>query len=95
MSSNGDQPYITLQAVNYGVASNVNGGLYHRGVAYDVTKKLEVYDRFLLHLRLAESEGRYRVSADALAREYGVSRWYIQRIEAEHMLQGGIADPRE
>ena len=60
MSSDEDQPDVALQAANYGVATNSSGGLYHRGVAYDVTKK---------HLRLAGSEGRYRVDVSALARQ--------------------------
>lgn len=77
------------------VTTNSNNGVYHRGKAFSLEKKLEVASIFKKHQSQAIAKGQHRgPSRRAVAREARVSRDFVEKVEKEMNLHGHIVTPQ-
>ena len=83
-------PLISPQAsLSHGLETNVNGGTYRSGVAYELTKKIEVEETIFLN-NLNSQNGQINVSE--VSRSCHVSRGFVKKILRE-IESGGVVDP--
>jgi len=75
-----------------GLSTNSNGGSYMNRLAYDITKKLEVVDKYqeLFQARGGIEPPTYR----EVAAEVRVSHTYVRKVMEELRSETGILDPR-
>ena len=84
-------PLISPQAsLSHGLETNVNGGTYRSGAAYELTKKIEVQETIFLN-NLNSQNGRINVSE--VSRSCHVSRGFVKKILRE-IESGGVVDPQ-
>ena len=72
---------------------NTNGGFYIKGVAYNMTKKMEVLQVFL-QSTTDDDRSKGKIHLDQVAKTAGVSMGYAHKVITEYLSTGALEDPK-
>ena len=78
-------------ASSHGAEVNQNGGMYVRGKAYDLLKKLQVAEAYIKK----KEGGERRPNLKRIASECGVSWAFVSKIEQEILVHERVLSPEE
>lgn len=86
----------SLLPSNLKVSTNLNDGLFVNGKAFDIEKKARIATIYEKHRFAAEEKGHDRPKIAPIAREAGVSRGTVLKIEAElRKNDGRVEEPKK